>query len=256
MRKSLSTLLAILVCSIPALAQMGGGAGPGGGSFDNGMEKLFSATPVFSANMKTSMNGPNGPMTVSTKMYFDHNNSRTEMNMSDVKGGNLPPAAVSQMQSLGMDEIVMITPADKKSIYMIYPKIHSYVAMPINSSDPNQDFSLQITKLGIDTVDGHPCVKNQVTVTNAVQTQEFTAWNATDLKNFPIQIQQSQQGVSATINFENVSFGGVSSSMFHPPSDYTKYDSMQSLMQTVVMKNQPGGAGGAPSPSVTPSPNQ
>ncbi len=254
MRKSLSLFLAILVCTVHAFAQMGGGAG-GGGGFDNGMEKLFAANPVFAASMKTQMTGPNGPMTVTAKMYFDHENSRTDMNMTDVQGSSLPQSAVVQMQSMGMDKIIMITPASKKTVYMIYPKIHCYAGVPMPAQDPAaKNFNVQITKLGTETVDGHPCVKNQVVVTNSTQSQEFTVWNATDLNNFPIQIQQNQQGISATITFQNITLGGLNKSLFVPPADYTHYDSMQSLMEAVVMKNAPGA--GAPAPSVSPSPNQ
>jgi hypothetical protein len=161
------------------------------------------------------------------------------------------------MQSLGMDKIVMITPADKKTVFMIYPKIRSYAGMKMPSQDASsKDFHIQITKVGTETVDGHPCVKNQVVVTNATQSQEFTVWNATDLNNFPIQIQQNQQGISATIDFQNIKLGGLSESLFVPPADYTRYDTMQSLMESVVMKNAPGGGAGGPAPSLTPSPNQ
>lgn len=253
MRKLLSTLFAALVFGVPAIAQMAGGPAPGpGGSFENGMEKLFSSTPVFSATMRTAINGPNGPMSVKAKMFFDHQNSRTEMNMTDVQGGGLPPSAVAQMQAIGMDKIVMITPSSKKNIYMVYPKIHSYAAVTMPPSDAS-GISMQTTKLGEETVAGHSCVKNKVVMTNNGQQNELTVWNATDLNNFPVQIVQSQQGMSATVTFENVSFGKLSSDLFQPPSNYTRYSSMQSLMESAVTSHQPGGPGPGPS---TPPPNQ
>lgn len=204
--------------------------------------------------MNTAISSQNGPMNVKAKMYFDHENSRTEMNMADVKGGGLPPSAVAQMQAMGMDKIVMITPSDKKNIYMVYPKIHSYASVPM-PSDTSKNIDVQTTKLGEETVNGHPAVKNKVVMTNNGQQNELTVWNATDLNNFPVQILQSQQGMSATVTFENVSFGKLSSDLFQPPSNYTKYSSMQALMEAQVTAHQPGGPGPGPGPS-TPPPTQ
>ena len=83
--------MAAMVCSIQAWAQMGAA----GANFGGGLDKLFDGNPVFTANMITTISGPNGPMNIKTKMYFDHGNSRTDMNMSDAQGGGLPPAAIS-----------------------------------------------------------------------------------------------------------------------------------------------------------------
>jgi hypothetical protein len=234
---------------------MGGGPGPGGGgSFDNGMEKLFGANPMFTAAMLTSITGPQGPMTVKSKMVFDHDNSWTEMNMTDVQGPNLPPQAVEQMKSIGMDDVVTITPSDKLNVYMVYPHIHSYVDMAIPpSAATNNTFDLQTTKLGEETVDGHPCVKNDVVVTNSVQSHEFTVWNATDLNNFPVKIALSDQGMAVSITFQNVSFDKPADGLFAPPAHFTKYGSIQDLMQSALM-NKPGGMPGMPSPSVSPGP--
>jgi hypothetical protein len=248
MRKFLSALFAALAFNIPVFAQMGGGPGPGGGNFDNGMEKLFGANQVFTATMLTSIDGPNGPMNVKSKMVFDHENSWTEMNMADVHGPSLPPQAVDQMKSIGMDDVVTITPADKKSVYMIYPNIHSYVNMEIPpSAATNNDFKIQTTKLGEETVDGHHCVKNDVTITNSLQSQDFTVWNATDLNNFPIKIALTDQGMSINVTFQNISFNKPAADLFQPPQHYTKYGNIQDLMQSAMM-NHPGAMPGTPSP--------
>ena len=243
-----------MVCGIPALAQMGGAGPGGGGNFDNGMETLFGANPSFSATMITSMNGPSGPMTVKSKMVFDHKNSWTEMNMADVQGPNFPPQAVDQMKAIGMDDVVTIQPADKVNIYVIYPHIHSYVAMPIPSSGATDHaFNAQTTKMGEETLDGHPCVKNDVIVTNSSQSADFTVWNATDMNNFPIKIVTSAEGTPVTITFQNVSFDKPAAGLFLPPAHFTKYGSLRDLQESALM-NRPGGMPGAPSPSVTPNP--
>lgn len=254
MMKFLSILFAAAVCAVPALAQMGG-PGPGaGGNADNGMETLFGANPAFSATMVTSVSGPSGPMNVKSKMVFDHKNSWTEMNMADVQGPNFPPQAAEQMKAIGMDDVITIQPADKQNIYVIYPRIHSYVAMAIPSSDTaNKAFTSQTTKLGQETVDGHPCIKNDVIVTNSVQSTDFTVWNATDLNNFPVKITTSAEGAPVTITFQNISFDKPTADLFLPPAHYTKYGSLRDLQESALM-NRPGSMPGTPSPSVSPNP--
>lgn len=248
MRKALFIVISFLAAGLTSFAQMAPGA-----DFDNGMEKLFNVTPVFSATMVTAITGPNGPMTVKSKMSFDHENSRTEMNMADVSGENLPPNAAARMQAMGMDKVVTITPADKKNVYLIYPNLHSYVAMPVPGNSATNSYKVEKTKLGTDTVDGHPCVKNKVVVAVNGEPHDFTAWNATDLNNFPIQIAMDQQGLNVTITFHDVSFDKLSSSLFQPPADYKEYSSMQDLMQSVITSH--GGAGpGTPVPSAGPNP--
>lgn len=245
MRKTLSLLVAVLVCAAPAFAQMGGGSA--GQSYNSGMDELFKANPVFSATMQTSINGPQGVMSVTSTTIYDHGNSRSEMNMANVSAPNVPPGAVAQMKAIGMDDVVTIATAAKTNIYTIYPNLKAYVSMPLPSAAagvPKAD--VQITKLGDETVAGHSCVKNKVVVTTGGETHEFTAWNATDLNNFPVQIAISEQGMSATMTYQNITFGHVSASQFLPPTGYKSYNSVPELMQAAMMSH--GAGAGAPPP--------
>ncbi|HUA66139.1 MAG TPA: hypothetical protein VME24_09840 [Alphaproteobacteria bacterium] len=250
MMKVLSFLFAAVACSIPAFAQMEPGAGPGAGSDFDAMEKLFGANPAFSATMSRSL----GPTSAKIKLIFDHGNSSGEMNMADVQDPNLPPQAVDQMKSIGLDDVVTIIPADKLNLYVVYPHIRSYVALPIpDSGATNNAFSMQTTKLGQETVDGHPCVKNDVLMTNSLVSTDFTVWNATDLNNFPIKIATSEQGMPETITFQDISFDKPPADAFRPPAHFTRYGNIQDLMQAAEM-NHPSGMPGMPSPSVSPGP--
>ncbi|HTR42595.1 MAG TPA: hypothetical protein VMH87_13360 [Pseudomonadales bacterium] len=228
---------------MPALAQMGGG---GGQNYNSGMDELFKANPVFSATMQTTINGPQGAMNVTSTMTYDHGNSRSEMNMANVSGPNLPPNAAAQMKALGMDVVVTIATVAKTNVYTIYPNLKAYVSneLPPEASATTSKPDIQITKLGNDTVAGHPCVKSKVVVTENGQPHEFTTWNATDLKNFPVQISISEQGVSATMTYQNISFGPVSASQFRPPTGYKVYESIPQLMQAAMMSH--AGASQAP----------
>ena len=46
--------------------------------------------------------------------------------------------------------------------------------------------------------------------------------------------------------FKNISFTKPAASLFEPPSGFTKYDSLQTMMQTEMMKKMGGGMGQPP----------
>lgn len=250
MRKIL--LFAVLLCGVPAFAQMGGapGAGP-----NNGMDQLFSANPVYTATMLTVMSGPNGPMTVTAKTYYDHGSSRNQMNMTNVQGSGLPPQALAQAKALGLDNIITIAPATHTNVYTMYPNLHSYFSVPMTSAGTpsTNDGIASTTALGNETVAGHPCVKNKVIVNAGGQPHTFTVWNATDLKNFPVQISVSEDNMTATITYQDITFNSAPASFFQPPSSYKGYDSIEALMQAAIMSRM----GNSPPPTpVTPPPAQ
>jgi chemotaxis protein CheY-P-specific phosphatase CheC len=167
------------------------------------------------------------------------------MDMAEMKSGRMSPEAAGQMKQMGMDKMITISLPEKKVAYLIYPGMQSYVENPI--TDPQAaatpaDYKVAVTELGKDTVDGHSCVKNKVTVTDKEGNKhESTVWNAADLKNFPVKIETSEGGRSSVMLFKNVSLTKPDAGVFETPSGYTKYESMQSLIQQQMMKRMGGG---------------
>ena len=94
-------------------------------------------------------------------------------------------------------------------------------------------------------MDGHSCVKNKVIVTDKEDKKhEFTVWNATDLKKFPVKVETIQGGKNVVILYKDVKFEKPADSLFEPPADFKRYESMGAMMQQEMMKR--GGAGGFP----------
>lgn len=246
MKRNLLILATTLLCSafLPVQAQFGPGPGPASPRLGGAMSKLFSENKSFSATMEMQVADPSGkPMTMQGKIAFDEGRSRFELDMTTMQG--IPPEAAGQMKTMGMDKMVTISRPDTKSVYMIYPGMQSYVEskMPESEAVTNtSNFKTDITEIGKETVDGHPCVKNKVVITDDKGAkQECTVWNATDLDKFPLKIQ-SGEGRAMTMTFKNVSRDKVAASQFDAPKGFSRYDSMQSMMQQVMMKRM--GAGG------------
>jgi hypothetical protein len=245
-----SFLLATIISSLglaPAFAQLGpqgGGLGPNlGGS----MGRLFGTNQAFAAAIEFQTAGPQGgDITMPGKVSFDGGKSRFEMNMSEVKGSEMSPAVAQQMKAMGMDSTIFISRPDLKAAYVIYPGLNSYTVMALqepSSSAGTNDYKVETAELGKETVDGHDCTKDKVIVTDKDGNKsEYTVWNATDLKNFPLKIVTTNATHPATITFKNVSFTKPAGSLFDAPSGYTKYEDAQTMLQTEMMKKLGGGA--------------
>lgn len=247
MKKLLSFTATILSLGlVPAFAQFGPRAG--GPHFGGAMDRLFGKNQSFSTVVVFQMDGANGDKTSMTgKMSFDTGKTRFEMNMSEMQGSKMPPGAAQQMKAMGMDAMITISRPDLKLTYLVYPGLNSYAEMPSQDSSGSvspDDYKVETTELGKESVDGHDCVKNKVTVTDKEGVKhESTVWNASDLKDFPVKIVTNEGGNSVTMRYQNTAFVKPAASLFEAPADFTKYDSVQTMMQTEMMKKMGGGAG-------------
>ncbi|HWH70176.1 MAG TPA: DUF4412 domain-containing protein [Candidatus Sulfotelmatobacter sp.] len=234
--------------------QSGGGMmrdAPHGPRLNASTAKLFGDNTAFSANleMQTKGAGAEETMTMPGKLAFDQGKSRFEMDMSQMKGAKMPPEAANQMKSMGMDKMIIISLPAKQVSYLIYPGLQAYVENPLQAKDaaePAAEFKVEASELGKETIDGHPCIKNKSVVTDKEGNKhEALVWNATDLKQFPIKIEQNEQGTAVTMLFKDIDLSKPEASLFEPPTGFTKYDNMQAMMQQVMMKRMGGGMGGA-----------
>jgi hypothetical protein len=255
MKTSLGLITFCLIVSVQSLsAQPGrpGGMGgpPPGPGLSGSTAKLFGENSTFSANLEMQTGSGADSMTVPGKLYFDQGKSRFEMDVAQLKGGRMPPQAAAQMKSIGMDKMIMISRPDKKLGYQVYPGVQAYVetALPEQeaASQPS-DFKIEVTELGKETIDGHPCIKNKAVVTDKEGIKhESLVWNATDLKKFPIKIEHTEDNTKVTMLFQELSLSKPAADLFNPPAGAAKFDTMQSMMQQVIMKRFGAGAGGAP----------
>jgi hypothetical protein len=242
--------LAILAASLSIVtvsAQFSrpGGQAPGPG-LSGSTAKLFGDNSTFSANLEMQTSTDEGDnMTMPGKIFFDEGKSRFEMDTAELKGGKMSPQTAAQMKSIGMDKVIMISRPDKKVGYQVYPGMQAYVenALPDQeASGSGNDFKIEVTELGKETIEGHPCIKNKTIVTDKEGTRhESLVWNATDLKKFPIKIEHVEDKTKVTMLFREVSLSKPAADLFDPPSGATKYDSAQSMVQQVMMKRFGGG---------------
>jgi hypothetical protein len=245
MKKFLSLLTTATLCFglAPAFAQPG--QTPGSPGFDGAMSRLFGDNSAFTATIKSQIKPKSDDLiTMPGKVAFDSGKTRMEMNPAEATGLKMPPGTAAQMKSMGLDQIITISVPEKKSVYTIYPGLQSYVVnpLPAAAAATNLHFKVTTKEVGRETVAGHPCIENKVVVTDDKgATHEFTVWNATDLKNFPVKIFRTGPDAAVTMSFTDVSLVKPAASLFEPPAGYTRYENMQTMMQLEMMKHMGGG---------------
>ena len=193
--------------------------------------KLFGSFTNFTADADlrvTDRGGAEvftGPVTYALSGY----KARVDADASKATSAKLSAATLAQLQALGAVQVAAIARADQLKGYALLPVLSAYaqVAIPANiaaAALAGTNATLVKTPLGTETIGGHPTVKHQTTVTTPTgQVVSALVWNATDLQNFPIQIQYADSQGTVTATFKQVSLVTPASSLFDVPAGYTLY---------------------------------
>jgi hypothetical protein len=215
--RSLSLLLVLTALS--GSAQVAGTPAGLGGS----LTKLFGDNKAFTAKAEARLldKAQNETMRMPMDFVLLDDNIRIEIDMAQMKG--------------------------KKLIYVIYPDQKSLLSMPMPKADAEaatKSPNIQKTALGKETIEGHACVKNKVAITDDQgQTMEATTWNATDMKDFPIQIQTAEKDNISIVLFKDVQLARPDAKQFEPPAGYAQYTDQAEMMQGIIKKMMGGGEG-------------
>jgi len=130
------------------------------------------------------------------------------------------------LKQAGLDRMVSIFRPDKKATYLVYPGVQSYQELPLAKGEAEayeQGLRPEKTVLGKETLDGHPCVKNKVIVKSGKgPVLEAFTWNATDLKDFPLQIEMKENGNTMRMYFTQVRLIKPDARQFELPANYSK----------------------------------
>jgi len=227
-----------LVAGLQVRAQVPGAAGPTG--MTAAMSKIFGDIKGFTAKGEAQVLDGSQKEIVKMPMDFEFldGKMRVQIDMAQMKNSNMPPGAAEQLKQMGMSRVTSIIRPDKNLAYVIYPDNKVLTSMPIPK---DEDAKIKKTPGEKETIAGHPCIKTKVVITDAKgQNVEATTWNATDLKDFPIQIQARDKENTSIIRFSNVQLAKPPAENFEPPSGYTQYNSPQEMMAGMMSKLQPG----------------
>ena len=242
-----TSLIRVAVCASSLLLGSGLHAQspvPGGSSatMNAVLTKLFGGNSAFTArsDVRVMDKDRKETLSVTMKVISLDGKTRSEVDMAQVKSAELPPEATANLKQMGMDRVISIMRPDKKTIYLMYPGLQAYVDMPFAKEEAEafeKDVKMEKTQLGKETIDGHPCTKNKVEVINDKgEKQEMTVWNATDLKDFPVQIQAQEKDTIILMRYKEVQFVKPDAKQFDPPTGYKQYADNQQVMQKAMEK--------------------
>lgn len=241
MNKLLLTVC-LAVLGSPAFAQP---AGPGASGINAALLSFFGEAKAFSskADVRVTDSAGKEKARMPMQMFLLDGKMRAEMDLSQMKGGDMPPEAVLMLKQTGMDKMVTVVRPDKQVTLILYPGLQAYAEVPMNPEEAaTKDLKVEKTAAGKEIIEGHPCSKNKITVTDAKgKKQEATVWNASDLKDFPIQVQIQEAKTTTTILQSEPKFEKPEASLFDAPAGFTKHANMQALMQAAMLKMIGGG---------------
>jgi hypothetical protein len=165
-----------------------------------------------------------------------------------VNGMAMPMAKMglkNRVQTGMLQDIYTITDGGTQKTFMVNPQSKTYYEQVQQKRseapsvyDPN--VVMEKKKLGSETLDGHPCVKSEMTFYNKdTPAQKFkgTIWEAQDLGGLPIRTEiiveamQKMGGSGKMVSeLKEIKVGGATAAMFEVPKDYKKVNSMPELM--------------------------
>lgn len=220
-------------------AQDTAGASPG---LNAALVRLFGNHKAFTARLEIRMLDGLGNETLNAPMRFSllDGKMRGDLDVTKLKSKDLPALAATAAKSVGMNEVITLVRPDKQETYLLYPAFKACIVAPIDPEDVaalKQPARIQNTPLGRETLDGHPCVKSKVVVTEPDGRQhEATVWHATDMSGFPLRIQTVDGTDTISMHFRQVKFQAPAARDFDLPAGTAKYDDPQELTQAVMKK--------------------
>lgn len=231
-----------------AEAARGGMRGMGGGRAAAQFAELFGKHINFSATADMSMKGRRGMESMEMKYAMLDGQLRVDFDMSKLKSEGMTPDTVARMKQMGMDRTTTIVRPGKATV-MIYPELKGYVDIqPRRAASGGKPPKIEKTRIGTETVDGHPCIKYKIIATSPNgRTSEMTTWEATDLQGFPIKNQITRQRGTVTMTFKDIDLSKPAASLFETPTGYKHYASVRDLVMSHMggfMHGMMGGQGG------------
>lgn len=223
-----------------ASAQMPGGSSD---AVNSAIIKLFGDSTAFTGHATVQVLNSNRVEWLRMPATFTGlvGKLRFDIDRSQFTGPAVDPKAAPVDKRFGTDRISTVTRPDTKVSYIIYPNAHSYVRTPLFGADVDlANQKLIRTSLGHAKIDGHSCVKNHSVVKNqnGETLLDATTWNATDLQDFPIQIEMKEKdrGNITVIHFQQVSLARPDSRLFEPPPGFQAFNTPEELVGAMMKK--------------------
>ncbi len=132
-----------------------------------------------------------------------------------------------------MSRMTMLNRGDKKTGYTLYPNVQKFIVHTETEDPAGEKPRVEKTKVGSETIDGHPCDKFKVTITYKTEKpQEGFIWNAKDLGGMTIRSEVENKDFKITTDLKNIVLKSSPPSVFEVPQGYTEAKNFMELMMS------------------------
>ena len=234
----LDAVALLLALAAPLVAQTNTAA-PG---LTAALVRLLDGIPGFTAHLDVRQVDAQGKETLNAPMKFSFLNAklRGEIEIAKLKATEMPALAGSAAKSVGLETVVMLVRPDLRESQQYYPAFKACIHAPLGDEELvplKKSVKLSKQPVARETVDGRPCVKNKVTITDADGVRYAAdVWFAPDLKNFPLKVKAADGGGSLELHFTNIKLEKPDAKIFDLPAGTTKYEDPADLTQAVLKK--------------------
>ena len=199
---------------------------------------IFKEVKGFSSPATITIKRGNDTMNGDVDFAYSDGKVRIGLDMTKFKGEAMAAETINILKQIGMDNVVSIAGTSSNANYIIYPSLKSYVEVSYKEGAADEKkMKFEKTDLGEESVAKQKCKKNKIVATDTTgNKQEAIVWNATGMKNFPLQIKMKDNENEVTLLFKNPKIETPSADLFKVPEGYKKYGSVEELMKSAVEK--------------------
>ena len=209
------------------------------------LAQLFGKTTAFTATGNVAVKGRTGREKNGAELQYSFLDGKmlVGVDVTKTKKGAKLANEMSVVAGMGMGEIIVLIRPDKKAAYTILPGAKSYCEhKPTVATHDNAKPKIERTELGREEIDGHPCVKSKVVITDANgKSSTVIAWAATDMNEFPLKSEMESDGDTVVTTFKNVKFEKPAAALFELPENFARYESVQDMMMQSMQRMMQGG---------------
>ncbi len=128
---------------------------------------------------------------------------------------------------------------------------------PIDGGNHFTGMMMKPDPAGAESVDGHPCQREQVSITtDGGTTTVYRVWRATDLKGLPIRIASMSAPADFTVSLSNVRFEVLPADLFVPPDGFSRYNNTEAMLNEITVRQHNIRRKEAPEPTEPEAPGQ
>jgi hypothetical protein len=198
------------------------------------LSKALEKSPSFSARVEISLSGKTNAVASSAVGMIEcqNGNIRWEAKLDDIKSPQLSDSARAVVRQINGNQLLLLTLPEQGANYLVLAGSQACLQQAL----PTLKLAAGKAPATTETVDGRVCLREKL---KAVATDgpsgDVLIWRSKELKSVPVQLQLAESGETIKIRIKDIRFGAIVSARFRVPQGLTKYNSVEDLVQSVLI---------------------